>query len=154
MQSVNLYSYSKTLFHKAKTSREIRFQRTFANLQYFKTYVHMRLSFFRLFNVYAIISASPMILYSLVNRYKEFVNTSTLRVFVGTWNVNGGKHFRSIAFKHQSMTDWLLDAPKLLQKLEPGDNALIYNNELNTIIIVGTWNVNGGKHFQSIAFKY
>ena len=61
-----------------------------------------------------------MILYSLVNRYKEFVDTSTLRVFVGTWNVNGGKHFRSIAFKHQSMTDWLLDAPKLLQKLEPG----------------------------------
>lgn len=24
--------------------------------------------------------------------------------------MNGGKHFRSIAFKHQSMSDWLLDA--------------------------------------------
>ena len=36
-----------------------------------------------------------------------------MRVTVGTWNVNGGKHFRSIAYKHQSMHDWLLDYYKL-----------------------------------------
>ena len=29
---------------------------------------------------------------------------------VGTWNVNGGRHLRSIALK-QSLEDWLLDAP-------------------------------------------
>ena len=30
---------------------------------------------------------------------------------VGTWNVNGGKQFRSIAFRNQTLNDWLLDAP-------------------------------------------
>uniref|UniRef100_A0A8B9CD53 phosphoinositide 5-phosphatase n=1 Tax=Anser brachyrhynchus TaxID=132585 RepID=A0A8B9CD53_9AVES len=35
------------------------------------------------------------------------------RVCVGTWNVNGGKQFRSIAFKNQTLTDWLLDAPNI-----------------------------------------
>ena len=28
---------------------------------------------------------------------------------IGTFNVNGGQHFRSIAYKHQSLDDWLLD---------------------------------------------
>ena len=32
---------------------------------------------------------------------------------IGTWNVNGGKHIRSIALKNQSTTDWLLDGPSL-----------------------------------------
>uniref|UniRef100_A0A2C9JV86 phosphoinositide 5-phosphatase n=1 Tax=Biomphalaria glabrata TaxID=6526 RepID=A0A2C9JV86_BIOGL len=36
----------------------------------------------------------------------------TYRVCVGTYNVNGGKHYRSIAYKHQSLADWLLDAHK------------------------------------------
>ena len=36
-----------------------------------------------------------------------------LRVCVGTWNVNGGRQFRSIAYKNQSMHDWLLDARRL-----------------------------------------
>uniref|UniRef100_A0A8C7IBX8 phosphoinositide 5-phosphatase n=1 Tax=Oncorhynchus kisutch TaxID=8019 RepID=A0A8C7IBX8_ONCKI len=35
----------------------------------------------------------------------------TIRVSVGTWNVNGGKQFRSIAFRNQTLNDWLLDAP-------------------------------------------
>ena len=34
-----------------------------------------------------------------------------LRVCIGTWNVNGGKHIRSVALKNQSLHDWLLDAP-------------------------------------------
>lgn len=33
---------------------------------------------------------------------------------MGTWNVNGGRHFRSIAHKHQTMHDWLLDFHKSL----------------------------------------
>ena len=32
---------------------------------------------------------------------------------IGTWNVNGGRHVRSIALKNQSTTDWLLDGPTL-----------------------------------------
>ncbi|KAL4225388.1 Synaptojanin-1 [Mactra antiquata] len=64
-------------------------------------------------------NASPVVLHSVVNRYQEFVDTSSLRVFIGTWNVNGGKHFRSIAFKHQSINDWLLDNPAILAKSKP-----------------------------------
>lgn len=70
--------------------------------------------------IFFLLAASPVVLHSVVNRYKEYVETSTLRVCIGTWNVNGGKHFRSIAFKHQSMNDWLLDAPKLLAESKPG----------------------------------
>ncbi|KAJ8299183.1 hypothetical protein KUTeg_023243 [Tegillarca granosa] len=63
-----------------------------------------------------IIHAPPPILHAMVNSYLDYTSTSSLRVGIGTWNVNGGKHFRSIAFKHQSMTDWLLDAPKILSQ--------------------------------------
>lgn len=31
---------------------------------------------------------------------------------MGTYNINGGKHFRSIVFKDVSLSDWLLDAHK------------------------------------------
>ena len=39
--------------------------------------------------------------------------------------MNGGKHFRSIAFKHQSMNDWLLDAPKILSESESKSCKLV-----------------------------
>ena len=42
-------------------------------------------------------------------QYEKFCAITDARICVGTWNVNGGKHFRSIAYKHQSMDDWLLD---------------------------------------------
>ncbi|KAI8520793.1 Synaptojanin-1 [Branchiostoma belcheri] len=57
--------------------------------------------------------SSPSVLMSMVERHEDYTVPETVRVCVGTWNVNGGKHFRSIAYKHQSMTDWLLDNPKL-----------------------------------------
>ena len=31
----------------------------------------------------------------------------------GTYNINGGKHFRSVVYKDVSLADWLLDAHKL-----------------------------------------
>lgn len=49
----------------------------------------------------------------MLTKKEEFTYTSKIRVGVATWNVNGGKHFNSIVFKHQSMTEWLLDCPKL-----------------------------------------
>ncbi|XP_052801700.1 synaptojanin-1-like [Mya arenaria] len=64
-------------------------------------------------------NAPPAVLYNVVSRYREYVDTENFRVCAGTWNVNGGKHFRSIAFKHQSMNDWLLDAPKMTAKTKP-----------------------------------
>ena len=30
----------------------------------------------------------------------------------GTYNINGGKHFRSVVYKNVSLDDWLLDAHK------------------------------------------
>lgn len=39
----------------------------------------------------------------------EYTIPFTVRVAVGTYNVNGGKHFRSVVYKDVSLTDWLLD---------------------------------------------
>lgn len=36
-----------------------------------------------------------------------------IRVGVATYNVNGGKHFRSVVYKDLSLTDWLLDSHKM-----------------------------------------
>ena len=51
-------------------------------------------------------------LHSLVKRYLEYTEPVPLRVAIGTYNINGGKHFRSIVFKDVSLSDWLLDAHK------------------------------------------
>ncbi|XP_031549964.1 synaptojanin-1-like [Actinia tenebrosa] len=53
--------------------------------------------------------SSPKILRELCDRHLEYTTWSHIRVCVGTWNVNGGRHFRSIAHKHQTMHGWLLD---------------------------------------------
>uniref|UniRef100_A0A8C8ZF92 Synaptojanin-1 n=1 Tax=Prolemur simus TaxID=1328070 RepID=A0A8C8ZF92_PROSS len=58
-------------------------------------------------------SASSKVLKSMCENFYKYSKPKKIRVCVGTWNVNGGKQFRSIAFKNQTLTDWLLDAPKL-----------------------------------------
>ena len=50
---------------------------------------------------------------AVCDRWGDFTTSEKLRVCIGTWNVNGGKHVRSIALKNQSTTDWLLDGPTL-----------------------------------------
>ncbi|XP_062454399.1 synaptojanin-1 isoform X4 [Rhea pennata] len=57
--------------------------------------------------------ASVKVLKSMCENFYKYAKPKKIRVCVGTWNVNGGKQFRSIAFKNQTLTDWLLDAPKL-----------------------------------------
>ncbi|XP_044140332.1 synaptojanin-1 isoform X2 [Bufo gargarizans] len=57
--------------------------------------------------------ASPRVLQSMCENYYRYAKPRKIRICVGTWNVNGGKQFRSIAFKNQTLTDWLLDAPKI-----------------------------------------
>ncbi|CAM1293610.1 SYNJ1 (predicted) [Pycnogonum litorale] len=57
--------------------------------------------------------APSNVLRAICNLQNEFTRPVSARISVGTWNVNGGKHFRSIAFKHQSMTEWLLDVRKI-----------------------------------------
>lgn len=52
--------------------------------------------------------APTTILREMCKRYNEYVQPKNLRIQVGTYNVNGGKHFRSVALK-DSLCDWLLD---------------------------------------------
>ena len=66
--------------------------------------------------------ASPDIMREMILRHPDYTYTESIRVSVGTWNVNGGKHFRSIAFKHEHITDWLLDMPKLTAENTPGQS--------------------------------
>ncbi|CAL9685440.1 unnamed protein product [Knipowitschia caucasica] len=56
-------------------------------------------------------SASPRVLLGMCQSYQKYTQPKKIRVCVGTWNVNGGKQFRSIAFRNQTLNDWLLDAP-------------------------------------------
>jgi phosphatidylinositol-bisphosphatase len=56
--------------------------------------------------------APTPVLREMCKRFNEFAESSELRVAVGTYNVNGGKHFRSIVYKDVSLADWLLDAHK------------------------------------------
>ena len=42
----------------------------------------------------------------------DFTHSEPLRVAVGTYNINGGKHFRSVVYKNVSLDDWLLDGFK------------------------------------------
>ncbi|KAM8976341.1 synaptojanin-1 [Pelodytes ibericus] len=58
-------------------------------------------------------SASPRVLRSMCENYYRYSKPRKIRICAGTWNVNGGKQFRSIAFKNQTLTDWLLDAPRI-----------------------------------------
>ena len=66
-------------------------------------------------------TAAPSITRQMVLRHPDYTYADRARVAVGTWNVNGGKHFRSIAFKHEHITDWLLDMPKLTAENRPGE---------------------------------
>ena len=54
------------------------------------------------------ISAPAALQQSICERWREFSGEEELRVAVGNYNINGGKHFRSVAFKDVSLDDWLL----------------------------------------------
>lgn len=53
---------------------------------------------------------SNNILSEMCDRYIDYVDKVPIRLGVGTYNVNGGKHFRSVVYKDLSLSDWLLDA--------------------------------------------
>jgi len=72
----------------------------------------------------------PDVTRRLIQNHAEYTHESSVRVSVGTWNVNGGKHFRSIAYKHEHITDWLLDLPKITAEATPrksgSDTSICY----------------------------
>lgn len=54
--------------------------------------------------------APTHVLREVCKRYIEYTSPMQIRVAVGTYNVNGGKHFRSVVYKDLSLSDWLLDS--------------------------------------------
>lgn len=58
-----------------------------------------------------ILHTSTPVLREMCRRANEFTQPTSIRITIGTYNVNGGKHFRSLAYKDVSLADWLLDCP-------------------------------------------
>ncbi|PAA75701.1 hypothetical protein BOX15_Mlig000919g5, partial [Macrostomum lignano] len=61
----------------------------------------------------------PRQLSYLLASHEEFTDVTPARVFVGTWNVNGGKHFRSLAHRDASLSDWLVNLPEISRTSAP-----------------------------------
>ncbi|NXP21467.1 SYNJ2 protein, partial [Scytalopus superciliaris] len=68
---------------------------------------------------------TPSILKAMSERQFEFTSFKRVRVATGTWNVNGGKQFRSNILGTSELTDWLLDSPKLsgVSEFQDDDNC-------------------------------
>ncbi|KAI4567551.1 hypothetical protein R6Z07F_009241 [Ovis aries] len=66
---------------------------------------------------------TPKILNAMSERQSEFTNFKPVRVAVGTWNVNGGKQFRSNLLGTAELADWLLDTPSLCRVAGPPDDT-------------------------------
>ena len=62
---------------------------------------------------------TPKILNAMSERQSEFTNFKPVHVAVGTWNVNGGKQFRSNLLGTAELADWLLDTPSLCRVAGP-----------------------------------
>lgn len=61
----------------------------------------------------------------LCKRYTEYTKPMEIRVGVGTYNVNGGKHFRSVVYKDLSLADWLLDSHQMARSRCKSDLKLL-----------------------------
>lgn len=76
------------------------------------------------------VSSSPLVTPSTLKimseRQFEFTNFKRIRVAMGTWNVNGGKQFKSNILGTSELTDWLLDSPKLCGASEFQGNKKYY----------------------------
>lgn len=57
--------------------------------------------------------APTPVMREICKRSGEYTKPFDIRVGVATYNVNGGKHFRSVVYKDLSLTDWLLDSHKM-----------------------------------------
>ena len=64
-------------------------------------------------NINNVLTSAPVPLcQSVIKKYEDFTHEEALRVAIGTYNINGGKHFRSVVYKNVSLDDWLLDPHK------------------------------------------
>uniref|UniRef100_A0A9J2P640 phosphoinositide 5-phosphatase n=1 Tax=Ascaris lumbricoides TaxID=6252 RepID=A0A9J2P640_ASCLU len=78
----------------------------------------------------------------LVERAGEVVDVVPLTVFVGTWNVNGGKNMHNIAFRNQApLTEWLFPNEQLISVNESNFHADIVAIALEEIIDLNASNI-------------
>ena len=49
------------------------------------------------------------VLENILERNAEFTRRERLKVFIGTWNVNGGRNVRSLAYRDNDLSDWLVE---------------------------------------------
>ena len=82
--------------------------------------------------VFTLNTAPRPVLQKLVRQYVSYTKPLPLRVAVGTYNINGGKHFRSIVYKDVSLSDWLLDA----HKTDKTDGNSIFFVILHILVLV------------------
>ena len=69
----------------------------------------------------------------MCDRHLEFCDALTIKVAIGTWNVNGGKHFNSIIFKRSDpLSDWLIDN-KTKNSYSPNIMDLSLNSSLSAL---------------------
>ncbi|XP_070494173.1 synaptojanin-1 [Chironomus tepperi] len=67
--------------------------------------------------------APTSVLREMCLRSSEYLSISELRVAVGTYNVNGGKHFRSVVYKDLSLIDWLAPKNDAIVDIEHSDSV-------------------------------
>lgn len=96
-----------------------------------------------------LLSVTPRVLRAMSERQSEFTHFKRIHVAVGTWNVNGGKQFRSNLLGTAELADWLLDSPGLAGVAEPqGKYGRLGQNKAR---IPGTRSAQGGLAFGVLA---
>uniref|UniRef100_A0A6G1SGM4 phosphoinositide 5-phosphatase n=1 Tax=Aceria tosichella TaxID=561515 RepID=A0A6G1SGM4_9ACAR len=72
--------------------------------------------------------ASPSILVEMCDRYLNYCSVEKLKVVVGTWNVNGGRHFDNTVYNRaRPITDWLVDYRASVE-MAVGEGDLLNDN--------------------------
>lgn len=72
--------------------------------------------------------ASPSILVEMCDRYLSYCSNEKLRVVVGTWNVNGGRHFDNTVYNRaRPVSDWLVDYRTSVE-MGTGEGDLLNNS--------------------------
>lgn len=70
------------------------------------------------------------ILIPMCDHYLEYTSPQIIKVTVGTWNVNGGKHFTNIVYRQSDpLSDWLVDF-RTKKQLTPNIMDLSLNDTL------------------------
>ena len=78
-----------------------------------------------------LLAVTPRVLRAMSERQSEFTHFKRLRIAMGTWNVNGGKQFRSNLLGTAELADWLLDSPTLSGAEEsPGEHGCFCDSKV------------------------